>query len=65
MWLAAALLKCLSSPPWERRTAMNDRIRRDQDDIDLDDLDSLPDEGGGIAEAAPESEDEEFDEDDD
>jgi hypothetical protein len=44
---------------------MSDRIRRDQDDIDLDDLDSLEDEGGGIAEAAPESEDEEFEEDDD
>jgi hypothetical protein len=44
---------------------MSDRIRRDQDDLDLDDLDTLPDEGGGVAEAAPEDEDEEFEDDDD
>jgi hypothetical protein len=43
---------------------MSDRIRRDQDDLDLDDLDSLPEEGGGIAEAAPEDEDGDFEEDD-
>lgn len=43
---------------------MSDRIRRDQDDLDLDDLDTLPEEGGGIAEAAPEDEDE-FEDDDD
>jgi len=36
---------------------MTDRIRRDQDDFDLDDDDILADEGGGVAEAAVEDED--------
>ena len=41
----------------------DDRKRRDWDDIDLDDPESLPDEGGGVAEATPESEAEEDDDD--
>ena len=43
---------------------MSDRIRRDQDDIDLDDPESLPDEGGGVAEITPESEDDDVEEED-
>ncbi len=49
--------------PWGRRTAMTDRIRRDQDDIDFDDENTLPDEGGGVAEAMPDTDDEDLDED--
>jgi hypothetical protein len=41
---------------------MNDKRRRDWEDIDLEDPESLPDEGGGVAEVTPESEDEEDDE---
>jgi len=42
---------------------MTDRIRRDPDDIDLDDENTLPDEGGGVAEAIPDD-DEDLDADD-
>lgn len=42
---------------------MTDRIRRDQDDIDFDDENTLPDEGGGVAEAMPDTDDEDLDED--
>jgi hypothetical protein len=42
---------------------MDDRIKRDQDDIDLEDSTSLPDEDGGVAEALAED-DEEFEEND-
>jgi hypothetical protein len=44
----------------------DDRIRRDQDDIDLDDEQTLPAEGGGLAELAEDEidEDEDFDLDD-
>jgi len=42
---------------------MIDRIRRNQDEIDLEDEDTLPDEGGGVAEAVPEFEEEELDDD--
>ena len=42
---------------------MDDRIKRDQDDIDLEDATSLPDEDGGVAEALAED-DEEFEEND-
>jgi hypothetical protein len=40
---------------------MTDRIRRDPDDIDLDDETSLPDEGGDLLEASPD--DDELDDD--
>jgi len=43
---------------------MDDRIKRDQDDIDLDDETSLPDEDGGVMEALAEEDDEESEEDD-
>ncbi len=41
---------------------MDDRIKRDQDDIDLEDANSLPDEDGGVAEALADDEGEEFEE---
>ena len=39
----------------------DDRIRRDSDDIDLDDEQTLPDEGGGLAELSEGEEDEDDD----
>jgi hypothetical protein len=47
----------------------DERIRRDQEDIDLDDAQTLPDEGSGVAELSEGEEDEdddlEFDDEDD
>jgi hypothetical protein len=43
----------------------DDRIRRDQDDIDLDDESTLPDEGGGVAEAPADLDDADLDDEDD
>ena len=40
---------------------MDDRVKRDQDDIDLDDATSVPDDDDGIVEALAD-EDEEFEE---
>ena len=46
----------------------DDRIRRDPDEIDLEDEETLPDEGGGLAELSEGEEDEDddlaFDDDD-
>ena len=42
---------------------MDDRIKRDQDDIDLEDAMSFPDEDDGVVEALAD-EDEEFEEND-
>jgi len=43
---------------------MSDKIRRAPDEIDFDDANDLPEEGGGIAEATPESETDELDDED-
>jgi hypothetical protein len=42
---------------------MDDRVKRDQDDIDLEDGTGLPDEDGGVVEALAED-DEELEEND-
>jgi hypothetical protein len=69
-WLAAPLLRHqgLRGCAEGRSPMADDRIRRNQDDIDLDDEETLPAEGGGLAELSEGETDEDddlFDDDDD
>ncbi len=58
-----ACSKSWASGLGKEEDGMDDRIKRHQDDIDLEDATSLPDEDGGVAEALAED-DEEFEEND-